>query len=166
MLLDQSLRDGETEPGALVLLHQGALALHERLEQAREQRFVHAGSFVAHPESDRALRIFGADVEHGALGAELERIREQVEEHLAQLPAIGEDVGGRGELGPDLDRSLQRLRADQRDRIGDRVARSDRFQLQFHPPGFDLGQIEDVVDQGQEVPAACQHVCDELEVLG
>ena len=37
--------------------------------------------------------------------------------------------------------------------------------MQLHPTGFDLGQIENVVDQREQVPARTEHAIERLGVL-
>src|SRR5207302_3438823 len=89
MMLDQPLADGEAQAGALVLLHQSPLALDEGLEQLAQHRLGNAGPLVAHPEADEAVLVARAHRHCRAVGAELERVGEEVEEDLLQLGAIG-----------------------------------------------------------------------------
>src|SRR5256885_3109621 len=60
---------------------------------------------------------------------------------------------------------LPGLRTDERDGVLDHALGRDRLEVQLEPAGFDLRQIEDVVDQREQVPAARQHVLDEFGVL-
>ena len=41
----------------------------------------------------------------------------------------------------------------------------ERFEVKLHPPRLDLGQIENVVDQGEQMPARAEHAVERLEVL-
>jgi len=43
--------------------------------------------------------------------------------------------------------------ADQRSSRGDRGGQMERGNLQVHAPGLDLGEVEDVVDEREQVPA-------------
>jgi hypothetical protein len=58
---------------------------------------------------------------------------------------------------PLVDRHVQRKAPppgafpDQGQRVLDRGGKVEVRQLELHPPGFDLRQIEDVVDEGQQV---------------
>src|SRR5262249_1636942 len=81
-----------------------------------------------------------------------DRIREEIEEDLADLPFIALNLSE-----PLVDRRMQRNAppcgplADQGQRIVDSHGQVEVRQLQVHLPGLDLRQIQDVVDQGQEV---------------
>ena len=95
----------------------------------------------SHGEPDLALRR-----------RELDRVREQVEENLADLrpvePDQRQDIGdvpddrdslGLGETAIHLERSV--------DEIGDR----DPLDVHFHPPRLDFRDVEDVVDQRKKM---------------
>ena len=82
MLLGEAFGDGEAEPGSLVLLRQRAVTLDKRLEQARHEGLIDPRPFVAHPEADRGRRLLGADFDGRAIAAELDGVRDQVEEDL------------------------------------------------------------------------------------
>ena len=72
--------------------------------------------------------------------------------HLPDLPLVGADL-----LQPLIDGQAQgdappaRPLAHQGQGVVERRGQVEVRQLQLHPPRFDLGQIEDVVDQGQEM---------------
>ena len=38
-------------------------------------------------------------------------------------------------------------------------------EIQLHPPRLDLGEVEDVVDQGEQMPARAEHAVERFEVL-
>ena len=44
-------------------------------------------------------------------------------------------------------------------------AQRESFEMKLHPPGLDLGEVEDVVDQGEQVAARAEHAVERLEVL-
>ena len=44
-------------------------------------------------------------------------------------------------------------------------ARRERFEMKLHPPRFDLGQVEDVVDQREQMPARAEHAVERLGIL-
>ena len=46
-----------------------------------------------------------------------------------------------------------------------RGASAESFEVKLHPPCLDLGQIEDVVDQGEQVSARAEHTVERLGVL-
>ena len=83
---------------------------------------------------------------------ELDRVGEQVEQHLAQPRHVAadrrrhvalEDVG-------DVEVLLGRARADEVERRLDALAQVERLRLDVHAAGLDLREVEDVVDDGQQ----------------
>jgi hypothetical protein len=60
---------------------------------------------------------------------------------------------------------LRRQRFDGLDHVGDQRREREGFRLQFHPPGLDLGEVEDVVDQGEQMPGRAEHAIEGLGVL-
>ena len=93
-----------------------------------------------------------AHVDRPALGRELHRVREQVEDHLSD-PALvaGDDVDLRIGLERDLDAVLRRALTHHHDAALERLAQRERRDLELDLPGLDLGEVEDVVDQRQQV---------------
>jgi len=71
---------------------------------------------------------------------------------LPDLPFVCPDLAE-----PLVDRHVQRKAPppgafpDQGQRVLDRGGKVEVRQFELHPPGFDLRQIEDVVDEGQQV---------------
>jgi hypothetical protein len=49
--------------------------------------------------------------------------------------------------------------------IGDQLGAVHRLQRDGHGPGFDAGEIEDVIDQREQVAACLHHVADGVAVL-
>ena len=60
---------------------------------------------------------------------------------------------------------LRRHRLDRLGHVLDHGHQRERFEVKLHPPGLDLGEVEDVVDQGEQVPARAEHAVERLEVL-
>ena len=88
------------------------------------------------------------DVDTTAGGRELDGIRDQVEHDLAQLPLVRphRDLV-RLELEPQLDAVPGRALGVHRQPALERPAQRNVRELELHPAGFDLREIEDVVDQ-------------------
>ncbi len=144
-------------PGAAVLLGDRGVGLGERLEHALELRLGHADPGVF----DRDGQPVAGVVAHApgrerdlAVVAELAGVGQQIHQHLAQLGLVrlhGADVGRAVNL------ETVAVAVDQRTHRGrdvlDQRGNVERLDEQFGAPGFDLGQIEDVVDQRQQVLA-------------
>ena len=60
---------------------------------------------------------------------------------------------------------LRRHRLDRLGHVLDHGHQRERFEMKLHPPCLDLGQVENVVDQGEQVPARAEHAVERLEVL-
>jgi len=104
--------------------------------------------------------------DHGAgVAVVLDRVRKQVQQHLFQSRSIRHDADaavGR-EHHPNGALACQRLHqvvAFQHQLPDRRGLRRER-----HAAGFDLRQIEDLVDQRQQVSSRLQDVVDELRFL-
>src|SRR6266511_2266527 len=98
--LDEPLRQGEAEPGALLGVH-ADLALLELLEDARLILERDPGSRVADRDARLAVEALDAHVDRAALRCELHRVRKEVEEHLFHFALVS---GERLERRVDLDR--------------------------------------------------------------
>src|SRR6266446_7211336 len=106
----------------------------------------------------------GPDVDPSSFGGELEGVGQEVQEYLLHLPLVAADhpeplVDGASK--PDSASARPLSHQDQRVLDGLRQIELAEFQLQ--PPGFDLRQIEDVVDEGEQMPSRVQDV---LQVFG
>src|SRR5262249_42656429 len=103
----------------------------------------------------------GANGDFPLLGGELDRVTEQVVEDLLQLAFVGPDLRQpfrEADLQHDL--LLGRQGAYDGAHPADDFRHVQRLAVQLQPPGFDLGQVQDVVDQLQQVPAAGEDVVD------
>ncbi len=104
---------------------------------------------------------------HPALGGELERVRQQVLEHLLQALGVGDDAPV--EIGRDLHLELEaavvRLVAERPRHAFEEVGEDDLFGVDGDRAGLDLGQVEDVGDQVQEVGAGAVNGPGELHLL-
>ena len=105
-----------------------------------------------------------ADVDLPAVGRELHRVREQVEDDLPDPPLVPrDDVEAAVPVERDLDAFGRGLLTNHRDAALEGVLERERRDLQLDLAGLDLGQVEDVVDEGQQVVPRGEDV---VEVLG
>ncbi|MNM43624.1 hypothetical protein D3C81_545050 [compost metagenome] len=94
----------------------------------------------------------GADVQgHGARIREFDGVRQQVFQDLLQALAVADKGGGRVGRNADVEGQflLLRLRAEQHLHAAEQFVEGHALRRQFQFTGFDLGNIEDIVDQGQ-----------------
>jgi hypothetical protein len=164
-------RDGESEAGAAEVARGRSVDLAERLKQQVKLSLGYADSGVAHFEAQERLFLIFAefvdlDGDFTALG-ELNRIADQIQEHLAQasgvaaqtLRHLGIDRQGQGEaLGPgrfekEVDRSF------------DRRGKLEVDLLESYLAGRQLGEIQNFVNKRQQRFAALAHVMSELALF-
>ena len=173
--------DREPEPGPAEAAADRALGLLERLEDQAQLVRRDADPGVDHRERDDVLgarqRVAAvvhvgrrsADAElDGAAVRELERVREQVLQHLLEALLVGRELL-RG-VRRQVDREVESLLARHR-REGALDVLADRAQLRaagvhVHLPRLDLGEVEDVVDQREQVRAGVVDRGRRVDLLG
>ena len=99
---------------------------------------------------------------------ELDRVAQQVEQHLAQPGRVADDAAGRPRSTryAELEPLLRRARATRSSAASTQSPEVERLALELELPGLDLGEVEDVVDDVQEGVAAPADDLGELALLG
>src|SRR5262249_17855878 len=141
-------RQGQPESRALDLL-----GGHPHLLELLEDRFLVLGrdthTGVADGYLNGAIQGFRQDLNAPAFRCELDGIREQVEQDLADLALIGLDPPESLVDAPlQLNAPTPGPLADQHQGIVNGGGEVEVRHLQIHPPCLDLRQVEDVVDKG------------------
>ncbi len=165
-LLHQVLRYGQPQAGAAVFAGGGGVGLAEGLEHLAALFRGHADAGIAHPEVqlDAAVilgHLVNAD-DDLALFGELDGVVAQVDQHLPQPQRVA-DQGGR-HVRRTVEQQLQPLVLGLHPHQVGQVVH-DIFQVEVdllhrHLAGLDLGEIEDVVDDAQQVLAGALHLLD------
>ena len=165
MQLDEPLRQREAETRSLALLD-ARLGLLELLEDPLVILGGDAGAGVGHRDAHLAVDLRRAHVDRPARGRELHGVREQVEDHLSDpaLVALTRSTSGSA-ASATLDAVLRRPLAHHHDAALERLPQRERRDLELDLPGLDLGQVEDVVDQRQQVVARGEDVVEVLLLL-
>ncbi len=154
--LRQPPRDGQAKPGAAVLARDRGVGLFERLEQPGHLLGRDANAAVrnleAHQQFTTAvfqkLRTQG----DGTLLGEFDGIAGVVEQRLAQSRRVALQPHGNGiAVNFDLESLVSRRLADDRDDIVENRGEVEVGALQMQPARLDLGQVENVVDDRQQV---------------
>src|SRR5439155_9276434 len=102
---------------------------------------------------------FGPHIDLSALRRELQCIGQKVQEHLLHFALVGANRPETAvDRASDRDRAPLGSLAHKDQRVLDGGGQIELRRLQFHPPCLDLGQIEDVVDEGEEMPSRLQNV--------
>ena len=156
------LGDGHAQAGALDLLHPGVVLPGEGIKDMALEFLRHADAGVLHKEmAADPVRPGGAgllvqrDGDAPGLGGELDRVGQQVEQHLIEPDIVAQDPLGRDV--PDHHVKILPLGLDQRlddaDQRLHRFPQRDRRDVEGEPAAFDLGHVQHVVDEPQQVPA-------------
>ena len=151
MHLDQPPRDRQSKPGATFLPRDAVVNLLKLLEDPRLLRGRNARTGVLHRDVELAVDGLDADLDRAGIG-EFDRIADEIEQHLAQPPLVAAaDRQAARNRGLDLDALVLRKRTGRRhDRFDDPLHRIV-VERQGELAGLDLGYVEHVVDQPQEV---------------
>ena len=185
MQLHQLPDHGQPEPGALETARKAAVDLGEGVEQFRQAGLGDADSLVANTDLDELLvaveggrenvrrpvagevadlvarNALGADQYAAAMRAELHGVRQQVVDDLLGLAHVQVQC-----IQPVLDVEFQPdplpcgLFANDAQTVGEQAVQVHWLQLERHHSRFDLGQVQDVVDQRQQVLPAAEDVAD------
>ena len=164
MQLHELLGEGQAQPRPLLSPGVVQADLTELLEDGRLVLGRDADPRVGDGDGEAAVGRRRAEANPAALGGELHRIGEEVHQDLLDFPLVRDDVAqplvhGLGERDPVSHRPPPHQGQD----IVQGGRQMEPPELQLEPSGLHLGQVEDVVDQGEEVPAGGQDV---LQVLG
>jgi len=90
----------------------------------------------------------GREFDPAALARERDRIGEQVQDDLSDPPLVGPNLPQPLiDIHPQGDGPSSRPLENQHQGVVDCLRYIEVGEFQLHPPRFDLGQIEDVVDQ-------------------
>ena len=145
--------DGEAEAGAFVEGLAGDL--DEGFENGFEMFGGDADAGVGDAEAEDSGRASGGEADGTGLG-ELDGVAEEIEEDLAEAFFVGDDGIGQGRIGQE--REFDGLGAGAgSDHVGDALEEGEEAEFgggDFEFAGLDFGDVEDVVDDGEEVFAA------------
>ncbi len=155
--LDDAARDRQSEARAAEAAARRLIGLAERLEQVRRdlRRDPRTGVGDGEPHDARVLALDALDdrAHRDASGrGELHRVSEQVQQHLTQPVGVAEDAPrhvGR-DVGREREPFLARRGGEDVGRVLHRDDRGERRAVELHPAGFDLREVQDVVDDRQQ----------------
>ena len=162
----EALADDETEAGAAVFASDGGIDLGKGFEQAVDAVGGDADAGVAHRDGDHAVpgaESVGIDVNvegnldgDAAARRELDGVVDQVGEDLTKPVGVADQLEGDG--GVDVVNEFNfaggGLHGEQVASLLDGADELERLVLDVELAGFDLREIEDVVDDGEEGLAA------------
>ena len=167
----QLARDLQPQPGAAEAPADAVVALAEALEQALQRLLVHADAGVDDADARQrrpggaVLRRHRVDQQpHAAAVGELDRVADQVEQHLLEplRVRLDPDRQVRRQRHLEQQRARARLRLHQRPHVLDELVQVERMGRELEPAGLQLGQVEHVVEDVQQVLAGLAR---DLQVL-
>ena len=148
----QKLGDGEAKPQPRQRAHAFRLAALEGLVNPGEVAFGNAASGIGDGEGRDLIAIADIEAHRAAIG-ELDGIRQQVDEDLAQALFIGAHVTRHhaGALMLEGQALGKRLRAEHVDDLVEKVLQVDFVGIDLQAARLDLGNVEKTVDQAGEM---------------
>ena len=160
MELDDPLGHGQAQPRALGTDDEAAPLL-ERVEDAVLVGMGDADAGVRHRDHQVTRLQPGGHGHRAAVVGELHRVAEEVEQDLAEPQLVSANRRQViGELEGQGDAVLCRPLPNQRQGVLEGDRRVEGRQVQLHLAGLDLGEVEDVVEQREEVPAGVANVAE------
>ena len=165
----KSLADREAKAGTAVFAAGGGLSLREFLEQLthllRRHPYAGVGDGNSNPVAAILLHLARVNRDGTAL-RKFVGVAHEVQQRLPQSHLVAiERADRRGTIDRDL---VGILRCEGFDRLGyasDQGRERKGFELELHPPGLDLREVEDVIDQNQKMTAGAEHTIEWLRVL-
>ena len=170
--LHQAAADGQAEAGAAEAARHGRIHLAERLEQPLHVLRGDADAGVVHGEIQVHPRGMPRQRPHRdadlAPRGEFHGVADEVDQHLPQARRITahDSRCALGDLVEQVDLLLRRARGQEVERALEAVAQGEFGVLELEPAGLDLGEVEDVVDDGQQRLAALADGLGGLALLG
>ncbi|MNM65345.1 hypothetical protein D3C81_767810 [compost metagenome] len=165
--LGQATCDGQAQSTATVVAAGAGIHLLECFENGFQALFRNADAGIAYRQCQVLLIGGGTHAgkqrgighrqvqRHLAFAGELEGVAEQVVEHLLQLGTVGDQRFGHRRIHDDgeLQAAFHRHVAEMAGDFAGQCFHPHFLAVHVHLAGFDLGQVQDVVDQAQQVGA-------------
>ena len=120
------------------------------------------------PDRQDQIGIFppGGDFDPPPLGGELDGVAQQVQQHLPEHARIDlYMIVASGAIHHEREMFLGCLRRDHLGGLLHVFGNGDHFKLHFHLARLDLGEIEDLVDQAEQVLAAVVNIADKFPLV-
>ena len=170
--LRQLLADRQPQPGAAELTGGGGIGLGEALEQPADLFGRQPDAGVAHTELDQHLGVGALEGAHRnahlPVAGELHGVIHEIQQDLAQPQRIAHQIAWNRAV--DIDDQLQTffpaLAADQATGVVQQLLHLERGFLESKLAGLDLGKVQDVVHDAQQVLTGRLHLVDVVPLPG
>src|SRR5208283_2000692 len=165
----EPLDEDQPQAGSLVMPGESRIELEERLEKSRLIGGADSDTGVPDSETDLTLDSVAHHIEPdlAALRRELHGVGEQVDQNLLETTLIRDEFAD-GTIHRERDGNLflQGRLLDQAMRGLAHLLYIDRSELELDLAALDLGDVEDIVDQGEQVSAAVLEIKDRAMLPG
>ncbi len=168
--MDEAFADDKAKAGTTVGAGGGGVDLAEDLEEEihlvvrdadagvldREMDFPDVAGLGRDGFAERREDLAGNLEGNFAAVGELDGVADEVEDDLAQALVVADEAGGEIVVDDvdEVEVLLARLRGKEVDRLLDAGAQVEGIFVELEPASLDLGEVEDVVDDGEERFAA------------
>ena len=154
MRLNDALGDIQPQPAAGgVVFSLGPIAIEHMGQIVRRN----ALTGVAHRKYNLLAGAHGADADVALARSELDRIADQVRQHLEQALRVGLDLQARLDIERQVDALFRGQGRQQRIRLFKNLADVQRHRLDHIAPGFDFRGVEQVFQQHVHAPGSLLH---------
>src|SRR5215470_3382412 len=161
--LDEALDQRQSESGPR--LPRERTAALELLEDAHLVLMRHADPGIDHGERNFSLGAPRAQRDAAAAWSEVDRVRDQVEERLAQAPLISrEDTNVRGAVETERQVLVACPLARERQHTRHHSVDVDLLRLERHVTGLDRREVEDIVDQRHQAMRTVEYAAAVVEL--
>ena len=148
--LDEPLDQGQADPEAAAAAIQGALALDEQVEDAREELGTYAHAAVLHPKHRPGSLAPDLDVNRAACGRVAEGVLHEIEYHLLDPRGVAVDPHGLTGQGDGMITDLAG-RAQCGQRVIGGFVEVEGAAVELDLARHDPPDVEEVVDQSSEL---------------
>ena len=161
-LVHDILGDGHAQPRSFYPVDAGIGLARKRIIDSLLEFFRHADASILHmdmgahmPISQRGTLLIQAHGDGTAQGRELERVGKQIQQNLIQPHVVGIDSFRQNIANTDIE--TQFLRSDLRLHDAHQpfhdLTQGNDVDIEREPAALDLGHIQHIVDQSQQMPA-------------
>ena len=169
--LSQAPGDGQPKAGAAVLARHGVVSLFEGIEEPGHGLGCNSNPRVLHFKAQQrraVVFLLGVDLQHDvAMTRELDGVVGVIEQGLLQPSRVTQKMGRQVR---EFDEQAQALGLDgcgqNRNHIAQHVTDGDGHFFQHKLAGLDLGEVQDVVDDAQQVSGRRVNLVQSVGLLG
>ena len=148
------LGDEQAQAGAAESAGHGVVGLGEGIEKAEDLVAAHADAVVLHADGHALVAgvAFDEDADSALVG-ELDGVADEVDEGLLDAGGVGGDLGGERTAGDQVEGELflAGLGGEELFHVLEDLGGAAGDGFDFELAGLDLGHVEDVVEDGEEV---------------